>query len=124
MCCGCRVGQCCCGCTDHKTGVLIWAIIDVVFQILYFVLVISSGAELGPTINYWGTWPIIVFVADILLAFGAYKSSTGLMVLWLVVMMIQIVLLSIAVVLIPIFVSIFLLYCTVPNKRVTIFLRD
>ena len=77
MCCGgCRVGQCCCGCTDHKTGALIWAIIDVVLQILYFVLVISSGAELGPTINYWG---IIVFVADILLAFGAYKSSTGLM---------------------------------------------
>ena len=64
-----------------------------------------------------------MFVADILLAFGAYKSSTGLMVLWLVVMMIQIVLLSIAVVLIPIFVSIFLC-CTVPNKRVAIFLRE
>ena len=114
MCCGCRVGQCCCGCTNHQTGVLIWASLDAVFQI---VLVIGSVAELGSTFNYWG---IIVFLADILLALGANNSSTGLMVIWLVVMMIQIVVLSIGVVLIPILVRNFLC-CTVPNKRVAIF---
>ena len=98
MCCGCRVFQCCCGCTDLKTGVLIWAIIDAVFEIIF---VIGSVASVGSTFNYWG---IIVFLADIGLAIGAYKSNTGLMLAWLVVMMIQIVVISILIGVVPIVV--------------------
>ena len=98
MCCGCRVFQCCCGCTDLKTGVLIWAIIDAVFEIIF---VIGSVASVGSTFNYWG---IIVFLADIGLAIGAYKSNTGLMLAWLVVMMIQIVVISVLIGVVPIVV--------------------
>ena len=96
--CVCRVFQCCCGCTDLKTGVLIWAIIDAVFQIIF---VIGTVASLGPTFNYWG---IIVGLADIGLAIGAHSSNTGLMLAWLVVMMIQIVVIMILMVVVPIMV--------------------
>ena len=41
MCC-CYVDQCCCGCTSHNTGVMIWAIIDALLNLAYFVMGLQS----------------------------------------------------------------------------------
>ena len=114
MCRGCRVFQCCCGCTDLKTGVLIWAIIDAIFVGIYtayqIISLIGSVVSGGPSeiIIVLGVasvvWGITVVLADVGLAIGANKSNTLLMLVWLVVMMITIVVISGLIVVVPILV--------------------
>jgi len=94
MCC-CYVDQCCCGCTSHNTGVMIWAIIDALLNLAYFVMGLQSIGVGGPHL-----WSLLVIIADILLAIGAHTSNTGLMIFWLVVMMISIILLFIGLLLV------------------------
>ena len=113
MCCGCRVFQCCCGCTDLKTGVLIWAIIDAIFVGIYTAYqiisligsVVSGGSsEIIVAFVVIVVWGIIMVLADVGLAIGANKSNTLLMLVWLVVMMITIVVISGLIVVVPILV--------------------
>ena len=113
MCRGCRVFQCCCGCTDLKTGVLIWAIIDAIFVGIYTAYqiisligsVVSGGSsEIIVAFVVIVVWGIIMVLADVGLAIGANKSNTLLMLVWLVVMMITIVVISGLIVVVPILV--------------------
>ncbi len=62
MCC-CTVVQCCCGCTHIKTGIIIWAVVDIVINVVF------GGANIGVG-NFAGVWCIIMLVMDILLAIG------------------------------------------------------
>ena len=100
MCC-CFVAQCCCGCTSLKQGVITWAIIDALVNLGMIIFAVSAA---GATyVNWWG---VLVLVADILLAFGAHNSNTGLMLVWMIVMMINIVILFIFWLVVPFLVSI------------------
>ena len=96
----CHVDQCCCGCTNQKTGVLIWAIVDIVLNII---AVIFYSATIGT--NTIAIWLIIIIIADFLLIFGGWKLNTGLMLLWQIINMIQIVLLFVCWLVIPIMVK-------------------
>ena len=124
MCRGCRVFQCCCGCTDLKTGVLIWAIIDAIFVGIYtayqIISLIGSVVSVGSSeIIVIGVasvvWGIIVLLADVGLAIGANKSRTDLMLAWLVVMMIQIIVIAGAIVLVRFSRHFFFQLCNVLN---------
>ena len=98
MCC-CHVDQCCCGCTDQKTGVMVWAIIDMVLNIGTVIFYGATVGIVGPQL-----WTILIILADFLLIFGAWKLNTGLMMIWQIIMMIQIVLLFICWLAVPIMV--------------------
>ena len=89
MCC-CYVDQCCCGCSSHKAGVIAWAIIDLIVNLVFF----SGFAVLGGGAAF--IWGLFIIIADICLIFGASKSNPCLMLFWMVVSMINIVLLFIA----------------------------
>ena len=96
MCC-CTVFQCCCGCTSHKTGVIIWALIDALVNIAYVVYpIVALKAPYGPHL-----WGVLILIADLLLALGAEKGNTCLIVLWQIIMMIQIILLFILWIVVP-----------------------
>ena len=100
MCC-CYVDQCCCGCSSHKTGVIIWAILDALLNLGYAISGVASIGLGGPHI-----WSFVVVLADILLAIGAHTSNTGLIIVWLVVMMISIVLLFILLLLVILVIAV------------------
>ena len=99
MCC-CFVDQCCCGCTDLKVGVIIWAIIDAIINLSLIVFIVTAaGAKF---VNWWG---VVVMLVDFILAIGAHLSNTGLILVWQVVMMINIVILFICWLVVPLLVS-------------------
>ena len=102
MCC-CFVTQCCCGCTDRKVGVIIWAIIDAIIQLSWTGLNIFALTAAGAKYTNW--WGVLVLVVDIILAIGAHTSNTGLMLVWQVVMMINIVILFIMWLVVPLLVG-------------------
>ena len=101
MCC-CYVDQCCCGCTDQKTGIGIWAVIDAVLNVGFVIFLGLTAGIGGPQV-----WNIILIVADVLLAIAALMKNpiTGLMIFWQIIMMIEIVILFFCWLLIPILVS-------------------
>lgn len=90
MCCGCYVDQCCCGCTSHKVGVILWGIVEAVLHLTYLVVLLVF-------IGWPGTqaWSILVILADIGLLIGAEFSNDCLITTWLVVDMIGIIVLYI-----------------------------
>ena len=98
MCC-CFVTQCCCGCTDRKVGVIIWAIIDAIIQLSWTGLNIFALTAAGAkytTYQWLGViFFVVVMVADFILAIGAHTSNTGLILVWQVGMMNNIVILFI-----------------------------
>ena len=78
MCC-CYVDQCCCGCTDTKTGVGIWAVIDLVLNVGFLIFLGVTAGIGGPQI-----WNLLLIVADVLLAIGVFMRNPipGLMLFW------------------------------------------
>ena len=78
MCC-CYVDQCCCGCTDTKTGVGIWAVIDLVLNVGFLIFLALTAGIGGPQI-----WNLLLIVADVLLAIGVFMRNPipGLMLFW------------------------------------------
>ena len=108
MCC-CYVTQCCCGCTDRKVGVIIWAIIDAIIQLSWTGLTIFAltAADAKYTTYQWlgVIFFVVVMVADFILAIGAHTSNTGLILVWQVVMMINIVILFIMWLVVPLLVG-------------------
>ena len=99
MCC-CFVTQCCCGCTDLKVGVIIWAIIDAIINLSLTIFALTAAGA-----KYTNWWGFLVLVVDIILAIGAHTSNTGLMLVWQVVMMINIVILFIMWLVVPLLVG-------------------
>ena len=99
MCC-CFVTQCCCGCTDLKVGVIIWAIIDAIINLSLTIFALTAAGA-----KYTNWWGVLVLVVDIILAIGAHTSNTGLMLVWQVVMMINIVILFIMWLVVPLLVG-------------------
>lgn len=63
MCC-CTVPTCCCGCTSMKTGLLIYAFLDALVQILFGVLLVLLK------VPFLGAAPFIMAIIDIFLAIG------------------------------------------------------
>ena len=64
-CCICYVQSCCCNCASLKTGVIIWAIIDMLYNMAAFVGVsrltrFETGMEI-PNLFYW---KLVVIFAD------------------------------------------------------------
>jgi len=72
---------------------MIWAILDALMNLSYFVMGFNSIGVGGPHL-----WSMLVILADILLAIGAHTSNTGLMVFWQVIMMISIILLFVGLI--------------------------
>ena len=96
MCC-CFVTQCCCGCTNLKVGVIIWAIIDAIINLSLTIFALTAAGA-----KYTNWWGVLVLVVDFILAIGAHTSNTGLILVWQVVMMINIVILFIMWMVVPI----------------------
>ena len=63
MCC-CTVPTCCCGCTSMRTGLLIYAILDALVQILFGVLLVLLK------IPVLGAAAFIMAIIDFILAIG------------------------------------------------------
>lgn len=92
----CHTDQCCCGCTDMGTGIIIAAIIDI------FLLLILAILNIVVMSNYGGVWFMVVIIADILLIAGTHSKTSGLLIFWLVIAMINIVFLFIGWIAFPI----------------------
>ena len=80
---------------------LVWAIVDIVFNLGAVIFYATTIGLLGPQL-----WVILLLIADFLLVFGAWKLNTGLMMFWQIINMIQIVLLFICWLAVPIMVNI------------------
>ena len=108
MCC-CYVTQCCCGCTNLKVGVIIWAIIDAIINLSWTSLTIFALTAAGAKYTNWlgvlVTHFVLLLVVDFILAIGAHTSNTGLILVWQVVMMINIVILFIMWLVVPLLVG-------------------
>ena len=71
MCC-CDVTSCCCGCNNLQKGTFIWAIIDAILNLIFFV---ATAAPLG---GYSPTWVCFFMIFwDVLLALGAHFRKPG-----------------------------------------------
>ena len=79
----CKTNKCCCGCTDQKTGVIIWTIIDILLSFLMAVTMIAfnEGSE-GVEFKLF-SYGFFVVIFDIILLIGIYKSINILMIVWL-----------------------------------------
>ncbi len=55
--------DCCCGCTSIKMGIIVWAIVDVVVNLIFGSVNLGMG-------NLGGIWILIMMVMAILLAVG------------------------------------------------------
>ena len=101
MCHLCHVNQpqkCCCGRIDTYPGLLIWTLIDMVFNISAFIFYcIFIG--IGPQVSI-----VFVTMADTLLVIGIYLENTGLILLWLMILTLYIVFLLACWVALPIIV--------------------
>ena len=94
----CHTNQCCCGCTDMKSGIAIAAIFDV---FLYMILGTLNVIFLH---NYGAFWGVIVVVADMLLICGVMGKNTGLLIIWMIITMINIVFLFIGWLALPLII--------------------
>ena len=91
MCCGCcYVQSCCCNCASLKTGVIIWAIIDMIFNMVVFGgLTYLTRFEMEIPNPFY--WTLVVIFADLGLSIGAYTSNLCMIVFWMVITIINIV---------------------------------
>ena len=106
----CYVTQCCCGCTNLKVGVIIWAIIDAIINLSWtsltiFALTAARSATVARWLGVLVTHFVLLLVVDFILAIGAHTSNTGLILVWQVVMMINIVILFIMWLVVPLLVG-------------------
>ena len=92
----CHINQCCCGCTDLKTGITVAAFFDM------FMILILGTLNFIFLHNYGAFWGVILVIADIMLICGAMANNTGLMILWMIICMINIVFLFIGWIAIPV----------------------
>ena len=76
MCC-CDVTSCCCGCNSLQRGTIIWAIIDAILNLIFF---IATAAPLGGFSPTWICFFMIFW--DILLALGAHFRKSGKAHFW------------------------------------------
>ena len=95
----CHTDQCCCGCTDQRTGIMIAGIIDVITFLVYGLLWILAKIPSNVI------WSIIVIIADILLIIGASTKNSGCLTTWLVICMINIAFCFVAWIWAPIVLS-------------------
>ena len=73
-----KTNKCCCGCTDQKTGVIIWTIFDILLSLLIAVTVTVKSEEF----NLF-SYGFFVAIFDIILLIGIFKSIDLLMIVWL-----------------------------------------
>ena len=89
-CCSCHVQSCCCNCASLKTGVIIWAIIDMLYNVAFFVWVAHlTRFEIGMEVPFQFYWTTVVIFADLGLLIGAYTSNLCMIIFWLVIRMIN-----------------------------------
>jgi len=84
MCC-CTVPTCCCGCTSMRTGLLIYAILDALVQILFGVLLVLLK------IPFLGAAAFIMAIIDFILAIGIQIRNQCLLLLWMIFAMLYII---------------------------------
>ena len=90
--------KCCCGRIDTYPGLLIWTLIDMVFNISAFILCcIFIGV--GPQVSI-----AFVTMADTFLVIGIYLENTSFILIWLMVLTLYIVFLLALWVALPIIV--------------------
>lgn len=106
----CHTNQCCCGCTDMKSGIAIAATFDV---FLYMILGTLNVIFLH---NYGAFWGVIVVVADMLLICGVMGKNAGLLVIWMIITMMNIVFLFIGWLAVPL-VILFGGFCSKMSDR-------
>ena len=80
----CQINRCFCPCVNLKTGMIIWAAIDLV---LYATLVISGLVYFGLQGPQWFFVPVIIL--HTILIFAAKKSNIGFLIFWLFAMFIH-----------------------------------
>ncbi len=97
----CKVTKCCCGCISLKVGIGIWAILDAIFQITAGALSITV---LKIEYVHGSIWVFILGIADLLLAFAAFKNKATLILAWQILMLIHTISLYILWILFPIWV--------------------
>ena len=81
----CHTDQCCCGCTDQRTGMIIAGAIDLVMHLIFAVLLV---AFVNP---FNAIWSIVLIISDILLIIGASTRNSGCLIAYMVISMINIV---------------------------------
>ena len=88
MCC-CDVTTCCCGQHSLQKGTFIWAIVDAVLNLVFFVITVLT-VWIGGFLPTWcGLW---IAIWDVLLAVGAHYRLPALLIVWQIFMMMYIVL--------------------------------
>ena len=77
MCCCCHVTMCCCGAQPLPMGSMIFAIVDIVINLIFAILLgvfFKHALFFGPFV-----WIIIL---DLVLLIAVMKKITGLMIVW------------------------------------------
>ena len=95
----CHVNECCCGCTNMKTGITVAGLIDI-----FLLLALGTVNYILVPFNYGAFWGVLLVIADIFLLCGATGDNPCLLVIWMVINMIYIVLLFIGWIVIPLFI--------------------
>ena len=90
--------KCCCGRIDTYPGLLIWTLIDMVFNISAFILC-CTFIGVGPQVSI-----AFVTMADTFLVIGIYLENTSFILIWLMVLTLYIVFLLALWVALPIIV--------------------
>lgn len=98
----CHTDQCCCGCTNQRTGIIIAGVIDAVMHLVFGILWIAAGVPFNLQLPLNPLWSIIVIIADVLLIIGANTRNSGCLITWMVIGMINIVFCFIAWIWVPI----------------------
>ena len=103
MCC-CYLRSCCCNCASLKTGVVIWAIFDMIFNMSIYAIVsfVTRTENLVKTPFSWG---LVTILADLGLSCGAYSENICVVVFWQVIYMINIIVLCAIFAILTILVS-------------------
>lgn len=85
----CYVDKCCCGCISHENGVILWAILDIIAQLLLlcpFLLFDFVGWNV--TLSYM-VQTFFVPILDLVLAFGTFCSCKGMIIVWLILKLVS-----------------------------------
>ena len=103
MCC-CYLRSCCCNCASLKTGVVIWAIFDMIFNMSIYAIVsfVTRTENLVKTPFSWG---LVIILADLGLSCGTYSENICIVVFWQVIYMINIIVLCAIFAILTILVS-------------------
>ena len=99
MCHFCIKQQCCCGCIQLYYGVIIWAIVDIIFNTIAFSIYCIFIGIVAPQVSI-----VFVTMADTFLIIGAYIQNTDLILIWILIILLYIVFLFTLWVALPIIV--------------------